>query len=146
MIKDLANTPSVATESAREVLNEQAENLEITDVSLPGRQAAEFGRRSIQNFVGELLRRAYSPVRDLSRQVASEAATVWKGVREGAYRAIGAGIITGAVTDLMGVSDFSGAIIRFVVRHAEALIAYVAKSFQNPTIVEIINWIVRFGS
>jgi hypothetical protein len=52
MIKDLANTPSVATESAREVLNEQAENLEITEVSLPGRQAAEFGRRSIQNFVG----------------------------------------------------------------------------------------------
>jgi tetratricopeptide (TPR) repeat protein len=146
VIEDLANSPRVATESAREVLSEQAENLEIADASLPGRQAAEFGRRSFQNFVGELLRRAYAPVRDLSRQVASEGGTAWKGVREGAYRAVGAGLITGGVTDLVGATDFSGAIIHFVVRHAEALIAYVNRSFQNPTIVEIINWIIRFGS
>jgi len=146
MIGDLENNPDVAMESAREVLSEQAENLGIADASLPGRQAAEFGRRSIQNFVGELLRRAYAPVRDLSRKIASEAGIAWKGVREGAYRAVGGGMITGAVTDLIGLTDFSGAIIRFVIRHAEPLMAYVAKTFQNPTIVEIINWIVRFGS
>jgi tetratricopeptide (TPR) repeat protein len=146
MIDDLANSPNVATETARQVLSEQVENLEIADESLPGRQAAEFGRRSIQNFVGELLRRAYAPVRDLPRQVASEAQTAWKTVRYGAYQAIGAGLITGAVTDLTGVTHFSSAIVQFVVRHAETLAAYATKSFQNPALVEIIHWIVRFAS
>jgi tetratricopeptide (TPR) repeat protein len=146
MIADLGNNPNVATELAREILSEQAENLEIADVSLPGRQAAEFGRRSIQNFVGELLRRAYAPVPGVSRRAASEAGVAWKSIREGAYRAVGAGLITGAITDLVGVTDFTGAIISFVTHHAEALIAYVTKSFQNPALVEIVNWIVRFGS
>ena len=146
MIDDLVNNPNVATESAREVLSEQANNMKIADESLPGRQTAEFGRRSIQNFVGELLRRAYVPVQALSRMAKSETGIAWKGVREGAYRAIGAGLITGAATDLVGVTNFSGAIIRFVIRHAHTLIAYVTKAFQNPTLVEIINWIARYGS
>jgi hypothetical protein len=69
----------------------------------------------------------------------------WKGIREGAYRAAGAAILTGSATDIVGLTNFSGAIIQFVIRHAEALRAYVITAFQNPTLVEIINWIVRFG-
>ncbi|MEA2841487.1 MAG: hypothetical protein QOF41_2817 [Methylobacteriaceae bacterium] len=146
VINDLPNSPNVATQNASDILTEQVDSLEATDASLPGRQAAEFGRRSIQNFVGELLRRAYGPVHELSRRLGSETGMAWKALREGAYRAVGAGLITGAGTDFLGVTDFSGAIIRFVVGHAEALIVYLTKAFQNPALVEIINWIVRIGS
>lgn len=146
LIEDLANHPNVATESATDILTEQVENLQIANSSLPGRQAAEFGRRSIRNFVGELLRRAYAPVRALSRRATSEIGLAWKGMREGAYRAAGAALITGAATDFIGVTHHTSAIVGFVIQHAEPLIDYVTKSFQNPAVVEMIKWIVRLGS
>jgi hypothetical protein len=124
-------------------LKEQADNLHEAAESLHGRQAADFGRRTIRNFVSELLRRAYAPVRVLAK---TESSFAWKGVREGAYRAIGTGILTGTATDLMGLTSFHQSSMQFVARHAETLIAYVTKAFQNPTLVEIINWIVRLAS
>ena len=61
----------------------------------------------------------------------------WKGVREGAYRAMGAALITGGAL---------GVFVTFVARHSETLTAYVLQTFKNPTLVEIINWIARIGS
>jgi hypothetical protein len=143
MLGEAITNPDVATEPAREVLSEQASNLQDAAEGLHERQAADFGRRTIRNFVSELLRRAYAPVRALAK---TESAFAWKGIREGAYRAIGAGILTGVATDLAGLTSFHQSLIQFVSRHAETLTAYVMKAFQNPTLVEIINWIARLGS
>jgi hypothetical protein len=143
MLSEAITNPDVATEPAREILREQAEDFQNVAEGLHERQAADFGRRTIRNFVGEVLRRAYAPVRALAK---SESTFAWKGIREGAYQSIGAGILTGLATDLAGLTSFHQTLIQFVARHAETLSAYVMKAFQNPTLVEIINWIARLGS
>jgi tetratricopeptide (TPR) repeat protein len=135
--------PNVATESAQEALQEQVENLQADAKSLHERQAADFGRRTIRNFVSEILRRAYAPVRALAK---SESGFAWRSVRDGAYQAIGAGALAGFVSELSGVTSFHQVLIQFVTRHAETLTAYVVKAFQNPALVEIIGWIARLGS
>jgi tetratricopeptide (TPR) repeat protein len=142
MLGEVINNPNVATEAARDVLKEQAANLQEAVESLHERQAADFGRRTIRNFVSELLRRTYAPVRAITR---SETAFAWRGIREGAYRTIGGAVLTGIATDLAGMTDFHQSLIAFVTRHAEPLIAYAINAFQNPTLVEIINWIARLG-
>jgi len=88
------------------------------------------------------LRRAYAPVREATK---FESGVAWKGIREGAYRAVGAGLVTAAATDLLSVTSFYGTFANFVARHAESLISYVTKVFQNPALIDIINWISKFG-
>ncbi|HTB04071.1 MAG TPA: tetratricopeptide repeat protein [Bradyrhizobium sp.] len=143
MLNEAVTNEEIATEQAREVLGEQVNNAHNPAESLHERQASDFSQKTIRNFVGELLRRAYAPVRALAK---SETAFAWKGVREGAYRAVGAGLLTGAVTELTGVTNFHESLMRFVARHAETLAIYVMKAFQNPTLIEIINWIARLAS
>lgn len=145
-LDDAVTDSEIASEPAREALTEQIENVEVSPHTLAGRQANEFGRRSVRNFVSELLRLAYAPIRNLSQITRAEGGAAWKFIREGAYRSVGATLITGVATDIAGVTNFSGAIIDFVVRHANELTAYVVKTFQNPGLVDIINWIIRLGS
>ena len=141
VIEDVIANPQIATARAREVVGEQLSNVGAPSDSLARRQGNDFARRSFRNFVGELVRRAYGPVRSFWRATKAEPGNLWKGVREGAYRATGAALLS----DAAGFTDFSSAFVKFVVRHAEALSLYVAKAFQNPTLVEIIQWIVRLG-
>ncbi len=141
VVEDVIASPEIASARAREVVSEQLSNVGAPSDSLASRQANDFARRSFRNFVGELLRRAYGPVRSLSRVTKAETGNLWKGIREGAYRATGAALLS----DAAGFTNFSGAFVQFVARHAEALSAYVVKAFQNPTLVEIIRWIVRLG-
>ncbi|HMG80252.1 MAG TPA: hypothetical protein VK591_16330 [Xanthobacteraceae bacterium] len=145
LLDEIVTDGRITTEAARDELKEQFENLESTGDRPFERQAIEFGRRSFQNFVGELLRRAYAPVRSLARQVRAESGVAWKGLRDGAYKAAGAALITGAVTDMTGVTKFTSTFIQFVTTHSEMLIAYVTNAFQNPTLVDIIHWIVWLG-
>lgn len=146
VIEGLVGNPDIATIEARSVIGEQVGNAQNTTDSLAGRQTNDFARRSLRNFVGELLRRAYGPVRALSNAAKDETSAALKGIREGAYRATGAALVTGAATDMVGITEFSGKFIRFVALHTEELSAYVMKAFQNPTLVEIINLIAKFGN
>jgi hypothetical protein len=130
-LHDLTSNGSVATKEAREVLEEQTENMNTKTDTLAGRQGVEFSRRSIRNFIGELLRRAYARVQTLSIAAKGEAGLAWKGAREGAYRATGAGVITGGVTDMLGVTNFTNAFVEFVVQHADSLTAYVIRAFSK---------------
>jgi hypothetical protein len=145
-IDDATANAQIATEAARESLKEQVENVEAAGDNLAIRQANDFGRRSVRNFVGELLRRAYAPVRATLQAAKSETGAAWKGVREGAYRAAGAAFITGAASDMAGITNFHGAFVNFVTHYADVLSAYVMQAFNNPMLVEIIKWIVRFSS
>ncbi len=146
VIGDLGSEPDVATAEARESIAEQKEGAAISDESLAGRQQAELARRSIRNFVGELLRRAYAPVRAFSKAARSETGFAWKEFRSGAYKAAGGALAVGAASELLGTTHYTAAIVRFVAQHAEPLITYVTKAFQNPQLVEIIQWVVRFFS
>jgi len=67
MLGEAVTDSNVATEQAQEVLKEQVGNLQQASESLHERQAADFGRRTIRNFVSEVLRRAYAPVRTLAK-------------------------------------------------------------------------------
>jgi transcriptional regulator with XRE-family HTH domain len=145
VLGDLSTNEAVATKDARDAVIEQLDNIGFPNSTLAGRQTNEFARRSLRNFVGELLRRAYQPIQAMARVTKSETGIAWKGIREGVYRTIGGALISATATDLAGVTNFSGAFVNFVVRHAESLILYVTKTFQNPQLVEIIHWIVRLG-
>jgi len=46
---------------------------------------------------------------------------------------------------MTGVTKFTSTFIQFVTTHSEMLIAYVTNAFQNPTLVDIIHWIVWLG-
>jgi hypothetical protein len=146
VLDDVIAGSHVASEAARNAMTEQVSNVETSGETVAGRQANAFGRRSIRNFMGELLRRAYVPVRAALQATRVETGVAWKGVREGAYRLVGAAFITGVATDLVGKTNFTGIFVEFVMRHSEALSAYVSQAFQNPMLVEIIKWIVRSGS
>jgi hypothetical protein len=133
---------AIVTASAREILEEQvSETKEINDSFLQ-RKSIDFYRRSIRNFFGELLRRAYAPVRGITRLVKSESGAAWQGIRRGAYEAIGAAVIGGATSEALGITHFTGAFVKFVSEHADALIAYASKAFNNPIVIDVINWIV----
>jgi hypothetical protein len=142
----IVGNPNVATEAASEALQEQAGSVNAAGENLFERQAADFGRRSMRNFAGELLRRAYAPVRAALHLAKTEAGFALKGIREGAYRYAGAALAAAGVSDLMGATKIYSTFVVFVAHHAAALTAYIAKAFQNPTLIEIINWIVRFAA
>jgi len=126
-----ANEPeSPATPAAQETLAEQVSSAIDAPNDINGDQAAELARKTTGNFVSELLRRAYG-------FVVNEAP---KGVRDGFYRAVGTralnGLIAATVVSWPGISSF-------VVHNADALRAFVTEAYQNPTLGEIIDLIVR---
>jgi hypothetical protein len=131
VIDDLNSHPEIASDMAREVLNEQVGNIERSDSDLASRQGADFGRRSIRNFIGELLRHTYRRARD-------EVVDGTKLVREAAYKSVGAVV---GVAAAAGVAVAATAFISFVTTHAAALSAYAMKAFNNPAIGKIIEWI-----
>lgn len=143
VLQEAVDDPDIASDATKEALGEQIENLKASDGSLAGRQAAEFGKRSVRNFIGEILRRAYAPIRGAIKLSKSEAALAAKGVREGAYRAAGAGLLTGTATDILGVSNFSGRFVQFVADHGSVLSQYVQSAFQNPSIQRIIELVTN---
>jgi hypothetical protein len=143
VVEDVIVAPDIASPRAKEVLGEQVKNTQTSGDDLSIRQTKEFAKLSLRNFVGALLRRAYNPVRNLMRATINEAGVAWKGFREGAYKAAGTGMWGAILSEAAGGTHITEAIVRFVVRHAEALIVYVTKAFQNPAVVDIINWIVR---
>ena len=98
----------------------------------------ELARSTTGNFVSELLRRAYAPIRVVGAFVKSEASLAQKEIRAGFYRAAGAAAFVG----LPGYIYWPE-ISSFVVRHADSLKAFVSEVYQNPKLVEIIDLIVR---
>ena len=120
---------SPATPAAQETLAEQVSSAIDAPNDINGDQAAELARKTTGNFVSELLRGAYGVV-------TNEAKSAQKGVRDGLYRAAGAAAFAG----LSGTAYYCWP---FVVRHADALRAFVTEAYQNPKLVEIIDLIVR---
>jgi hypothetical protein len=66
----------------------------------------------------------------------AEAGFGWKEVRAGAYRAVGAAIPVGAYY-------YNQEIIAFIIKNANILMAFVARAFDNPALIRIIELIVR---
>jgi hypothetical protein len=132
----------ITDKEAGEAIKEELANVMQSGNSLAERQSADIASSTFSNFVLALICRAYSRVRGILK---SESDFAWKEYRGGGYKAMGAGTVTLAGTEWVGVTQVSKPFIEFVVRHADALKSYVMLTFQNPQLVEIINWIVRLA-
>jgi hypothetical protein len=128
----VAEPESPVTPGAQETLAEQVSAATDAPNDINGDQAAELAQRTTGNFVSELLRRAYAPIRKVGAFAKSEAKFAQKEIRAGAYRTVGAAVV-------IHWPEISS----FVVRNADALRAFVTEAYQNPKLVEIINLIVR---
>ncbi len=129
---------SPVTPLAGETLSEQVAAAADAPDDINGDQAAELARKTAGNFVSELLRRAYAPVRVVGAFVKSEAIFAQKEARAGFYHAGGAAAFV-ALPGYLYWPELSS----FVVRHADALKAFVSEFYQNPKLVEIIDLIVK---
>jgi hypothetical protein len=132
IVEALQVSEGIATTDAVSALVEQSEAAKTTVVGTNGDQAVALASKTSSNFVVELLRVAYRPIREMK----AEAGFGWKEVRAGAYRAVGAAIPVGAYY-------YNQEIIAFIIKNANILMAFVARAFDNPALIRIIELIVR---
>ena len=147
IIADALDNEEIATEAAREAVDAEAANAADAGDSEHGKQAVEQAAKTERNFVAALISAASRAASALAQTVKGEAVFSWKEFRAGAYRAVGAAAAT--VTIAAGALTFPGAassVFGFVVRHATALKEYAGQVFQNPKIIELIDWIARVFS
>jgi hypothetical protein len=128
------------TPAAQEALTEQVGAAIDAPDDINGDQAAELARKTMGNFVSELLRRAYAPIAKLGAAARTEALFAQKEFRSGFYRASGTGVF--AVASAAAYANWPE-ISAFVVRNADALKDFVTALFHNPRLVEIIDLIVQ---
>jgi hypothetical protein len=133
IVEAIEHSENVATPTAIEAIVEQAEAAKTAPVGIDGGQAIVLSRKTTGNFVVELLRRAYSLCR-------SEGAFAWKEYRAAIYRA--AGTATAGGIGFVAYDNWP-ALVSFVARNADALKEFATAAWQNPTLVEIIDWVVR---
>jgi hypothetical protein len=128
------------TPAAQAALAEQVEGAIDAPDDLNGDQAADLARKTMGNFVSELLRWAYAPIAKLGGGIRKEAMFALKEFRSGLYRAPGTAAFAGlSVTAYAYWPEISA----FVVRNADALKDFVTALFNNPKLVEIIDLIVH---
>ncbi|MCZ8315371.1 hypothetical protein [Phreatobacter sp.] len=124
LISAAKERPEVVAPSATEALERVA--ADATGNSPSAVRARIFSIRSAVNLVLELIRRAYKPV-------ATETSVAWKGIREGAYRAVGAAGIAGA--------GYGAALL---IHKYETTVRQLADLLGgNQTLAKIIDAIVR---
>jgi hypothetical protein len=128
----------LATAAAVEALTEQVEAARNPPIGIDGDQAIELSGRTTGNFVVEILRAAYAPLRKWIAAGNAEASFGWKEIRAGAYRAVGG---AGAITGIPAAYIYRQEIIAFIVENAQALKVFVEQAFHNPTLVRIIELI-----
>ena len=131
---------SPATPAAQDALAEQVGAAIDAPSDINGDQAAELARKTTGNFVSELLRLAYAPIAKLKAFAKDQAQVATKGIVDGFYREAGRKIFD-------AMPGTSGAMWRtisdFVVAHAESLKDFVTAQFHNPTLIDIIDWIMN---
>ena len=118
---------SPTTPAAQEALSEQVDATIDAPNDINGDQSVELAGKTTGNFVSELLRGAYAQIRKSGAVI-----------RDGFYREAGAHAFRSLVS-----GDHWPEISSFVVHNADALRAFVKGTFQNPKLVEIIDWIVK---
>lgn len=128
IVQALQNSEGVATLEAIDAVVEQAETAKTAPAGIDGDQAGDLSRKTTGNFVGQLLR--------LVNGLRNKSGFAWKQIREGAYQAVGAAGVGGVVF-------YRSEITSFVVSNADALKAFVEANWHNPTLIEIIDAIVR---
>jgi hypothetical protein len=120
----------LATAAAIEAFVEQIEAARSAPPGVDGDQAIDLSRKTASNFVAELLRGAYARIR-------AETGFAWKEIRAGTYRYAVPGLIVGG---------YVPPIIRFVVEHTDNLKLFAQQTFNNPTLVQIIDLISKVGN
>jgi Leucine Rich repeats (2 copies)/Bacterial translation initiation factor IF-2 associated region len=111
-------------------------------------QAQALARGTSQNFVVQVMRGAYRTAQELQDPQSEEAKTFVKEYKAGAYKKLGEWTITGSVVAAGGAIAAAGTALyyastpffEFVVTQGPWLKAYLAIAFDNPQLVQIIDW------
>ncbi len=131
IIEALQHSENVATPTVIETIAEQVETATTASPGIDGDQAIGLAQKSTGNFVAELLRSV----------IQGESAIAWKEYRAGIYRAAGTATAGG-----IGLAVYNWpATISFVARNADVLKEFVIATWHNPTLIEIIDWVVRIS-
>jgi hypothetical protein len=135
IVEAIESSENVATASAKDVVVEQAQAARTAPAGIDGDQAIDLSRKTMGNFVAELLRSVYVAVR-------RESGFAWKEYRAGIYRAAGTATAAG-----IGYAAYNNwpAITSFIAENADPLKSFVTAAWHNPTLIEIIDWIVRMA-
>ncbi len=126
----------IVTSAAAGALTEQIELASDAPAGVDGDQAIVLAGKTSGNFVSEMLRIAYAPIRKLIAGGKGEAGFAWKEMRAGTYRAAGPSIAGGAIL-------YNQEIIAFIVENGDKLKVFVTQAFQNPALTHIIDVIVQ---
>ncbi len=129
IVQAVKSSDGLATAAAIEILTEQTESATVAPIGIDGDQAIEQSRKTSSNFVAEVLRAAYVPIRVLI----AEGKFGWKEIRAGGYRGVGA---AAAMSYIPGL-------VTFVVDNAIALRAFVDQAFHSAELVRVIDLIVQ---
>lgn len=130
IISALPSAPQVATPEVTEVLSELNATAKSARPGLAGDQDIALARDSNANFVLALIRKGY-------RLICEEAALASKGVREGAYRAVGTTLAGGTII------AYWPTITQFIAQHAHALKLFGRLVYDSPSISQMIDTISR---
>jgi hypothetical protein len=130
VVEALQHSENVATPTAIEAVVEQAETAKSAPAGIDGDQAIDLSRKTTGNFVAELLRSV----------IQGESAFAWKEYRAGIYRAGGTATAGGIC---YAAYNNWPAIVSFIAKNADTLKEFMTTAWQNPTLVEIIDWVVR---
>jgi hypothetical protein len=120
----------LATAAAIQAFVEQIEAARNAPPGVDGDQAIDLSRKTVGNFVTELLRGACARIR-------AETGFAWKEIRAGTYRYAVPGLIAAGYVSPM---------ISFVVQQADNLKLFVEQAFNNPALVQIIDAISKVGN
>ncbi|PNE11559.1 MAG: hypothetical protein CR217_08095 [Beijerinckiaceae bacterium] len=129
IVEAIERSENIATPLAVERVAEPAQAAKNAAPGIDGDQAIELSREATGNFVIKIMQHIYVLAR-------GEAAFAWEKGRGAIYGAGGAGLIYAAYNNWP-------AIVSFVAKNADALKEFVTTAWHNPTLVEIIDWMVR---
>jgi hypothetical protein len=123
IVEAVKASEGLATAAVKEALAEQVGAALDAPPGVNGDQAIELARRTNENFIVKILHAG----RDFLR---AEPGFAWKEMRAGVYRGL-------------AQSAAIPAIITFIIEYADKLKVFVGQAFHDPTLVNLIDEIVR---
>ena len=113
-------------------LQEQINGAANAPNTIDGDQAVALARQTSSNFVIAIVQAGFSAAK---RALGDEFLEAWRRAKTGAYGVAGIAII----------SEY-GAIIDFVVRYIDELSSFIGSAIRNPTVSQILDFIVKVFS
>ncbi len=123
------HSSEIATPVVSSLLEEQIDGSINAPDTIDGDQAVDLARQTSSNFIITIVKSGLSAVR---AALGNEFSNAWKCFSAGIYTTIG-GIAVLQHEQIIG----------FILRHADKLSSYIGTVIENPTVLQIIDFIVK---